>query len=222
MPTNTAPVTTVGTNHLSFSPARFTCRVEARTAVSVRLDIPRVMTAVIALASAGQPKAVHVTAMSPAEAAAGRSHWKGSQHEVFRYTLAFPVHLIDSEPRCSLFIRPAYVIDGCSSLCNRQTCIPFQSCDEFHFPFLWPVTVSFRACWRTAAQAVLIASSPCGGWTAFTGMEHRPEGSRHYMPVKEFWRPGVQRVDRCWSDHCAELKSSTAWGCHDSPLEAHT
>ena len=55
------------------------------------------MTAVMALASAGQPEAVHVAAMSPAEAAAGRSHWKGSQHGVFRYTLASPVQLIDSE-----------------------------------------------------------------------------------------------------------------------------
>ena len=51
----------------------------------MRLEIPRVMTVVIALAAAGQSEAVHVAAMSPAEAAAGRSQWKGSGHEVFRY-----------------------------------------------------------------------------------------------------------------------------------------
>ncbi|CAL5221757.1 g4010 [Coccomyxa viridis] len=59
-------------------------RVDASSASAVRLEIPRVMTAVAALAIAGQPEAVHVAAMSPAEAAAGRSHWKGSGHEVFR------------------------------------------------------------------------------------------------------------------------------------------
>ena len=64
-------------------------RVDPSSATSVRLDIPRVMTAVIVLAAGGQPEAVHVTAMSPAEAAAGRSCWKGSQHEVFRCAAAF-------------------------------------------------------------------------------------------------------------------------------------
>ena len=60
------------------------CRVDASAASSVSFEIPRVMTAVIALAAAGQPEAVHVAAMSPAEASAGRSQWKGSEHEVFR------------------------------------------------------------------------------------------------------------------------------------------
>ena len=60
------------------------CRVSAHEASSLVMEIPRVLTAVIALASTGVPEAVHVAVMSPAEVASGRSHWAGSLHQVFR------------------------------------------------------------------------------------------------------------------------------------------
>ena len=60
------------------------CRVSAHEANSLVMEIPRVLTAVIALASTGVPEAVHVAVMSPAEVASGRSHWAGSHHQVFR------------------------------------------------------------------------------------------------------------------------------------------
>ena len=60
------------------------CRSAASEAGLVVLEIPRVLTAVIHLAGAGRPEAVHVAVMSPAEVAAGRSPWAGSQHQVFR------------------------------------------------------------------------------------------------------------------------------------------
>ena len=49
------------------------------------LEVPRVLTAVVHLAGAGRAEAVHAAVMSPAEVAAGRSPWAGSQHQVFRY-----------------------------------------------------------------------------------------------------------------------------------------
>lgn len=64
------------------------CRVSAYEASSLVMEIPQVLTAVIALASTGVPEAVHVAVMSPAEVAMGRSHWAGSRHEVFRYDSA--------------------------------------------------------------------------------------------------------------------------------------
>ena len=60
------------------------CRSAASEASLVVLEIPIVLTAVIHLAGAGRPEAVHAAVMSPAEVAAGRSPWAGSQHQVFR------------------------------------------------------------------------------------------------------------------------------------------
>ena len=50
----------------------------------VVLEVSRVLTAAIHLAGTGRPEAVHAAVMSPAEVAAGRSPWAGSQHQVFR------------------------------------------------------------------------------------------------------------------------------------------
>lgn len=55
----------------------------------VVLEVPRVLTAAIHLAGTGRPEAVHAAVMSPAEVAAGRSPWAGSQHQVFRYLVPF-------------------------------------------------------------------------------------------------------------------------------------
>ena len=56
------------------------------------LEVPRVLTAVVHLVSTGRPEAVHAAVMSPAEVAAGRSPWAGSQHQVFRYLVPFGCH----------------------------------------------------------------------------------------------------------------------------------
>ncbi|CAK0780136.1 hypothetical protein CVIRNUC_004946 [Coccomyxa viridis] len=69
-------------------------RSAASEASMVVLEVSRVLTAAIHLAGTGRPEAVHAAVMSPAEVAAGRSPWAGSQHQVFRRATEVALHAL--------------------------------------------------------------------------------------------------------------------------------